>query len=112
MHEGVAALVGIFLPFLGEVSVDHRGFELGMSQVALDETGIHAGFEQMGGVGMPQGRDGHAHFGDPGTLFGFAEGALDTSATHGGGRRRTLLVIPPGGGTEPGLVTMGFPVGS
>ena len=25
-----------------------------MSQVALDEPGIDAGFEQMGGVGMPE----------------------------------------------------------
>ena len=73
---------------------------------------MHAGCEQMGGVGMPQGLDGHAHCGDPGTLCGCAEGALDTSATHGGGRRRTLLVIPPGGGKEPGGVTRGFPGGA
>ena len=53
MHEGAQALVGIFMTLLGEVSVDHGGFELGVSQVALDETGIDAGFEQMGGVGMP-----------------------------------------------------------
>ena len=56
--------------------------------------------------------DGDAHFGDLGPVFGCAEGALDTGATHGGGRRRTLVVIPPGGGKEPGLVTMGFPGGA
>ena len=83
-----------------------------MPQVALDETGIDAGFEQMGGVGMPEGMDGHARFGDPGPVFGCAEGALDTGATHGGGRRRALLLIAPGGGKEPGLVAMGFPVGA
>jgi hypothetical protein len=83
-----------------------------MSQVALDEPGMHARFEQRGGVGRPQGMAGHAHLGEPGTVFGCAEGALDTRATHGGGRRRTWLGIPPGGGKEPGLVTMGFPGGA
>ena len=61
---------------------------------------------------MSEGMDGDTGFGDTGALFGFAEGALDTGATHGGGRRRTLGVIPPGGGKEPGGVTMGFPVGA
>jgi hypothetical protein len=53
VHEGVEALVGILMPFVGEVEVDHGGCELGMSQVALDEPGIDTRFEQMGGVGMP-----------------------------------------------------------
>jgi hypothetical protein len=56
--------------------------------------------------------DGHTCFGDPGTVFGCAEGALDTGATHGRGRRRAVFLIAPGGGQEPGLVTMGLPVGS
>src|SRR2546427_10425487 len=66
----------------------------------------------MGGVRMAEGMDGHACFGDAGSLFGCAEGALDTGPTHGGGRRRTVFLIPPGGGKEPGFVTMGFPVGA
>jgi hypothetical protein len=45
VHEGVEALVGLFLAFVGEMEVDHRGFELGVSQVALDEPGIDASFE-------------------------------------------------------------------
>src|SRR5215813_12862873 len=60
---------------------------------------------------MPQGMDGDAHFGDPGPVFGLAEGTLDTGAAHGGGRCRTLGVIAPGGGKEPGLVTVGWPGG-
>ena len=83
-----------------------------MPQGALDETGMHAGFEEMGGVRMPEGMDGHPHCGHAGTVCGSTEGALDTGPTHGGGRGRTLLVIPPGGGKEPGLVTMGFPGGA
>ena len=82
-----------------------------MPQVALDETGVHAGFEQMGGVRMSEGMDGHAGFGDASTVFGCAEGTLDTGPTHGGGRCRTLLLIAPGGGKEPGLVAVSFPVG-
>jgi len=112
MHEGVETLVGLFLPLVGEVEVDHRGFELGVPQVALDEPRIHAGFKQMGSVGMPQGMDSDAHFGDPGPVFGCAEGTLDTGATHGVGSRGTLGVIPPGGGKEPGGVPMSFPVGA
>src|SRR2546427_12861477 len=66
----------------------------------------------MGGVRMPEGMDGHAHFGNAGTVCGGTEGALDTGPTHGGGRCRTVLLIPPGGGKEPGLVPVGFPGGA
>jgi len=83
-----------------------------MAQVALDEPGMHARFEQMRGIGMPEGRDGHTCFGDPGTVFGCAEGALDTGAPHGRGSRRAVFLIPPRGGKEPGLVTVGFPGGA
>jgi hypothetical protein len=100
------------MPCAGEVEVDHGGFELGMAQVALDEPGVHAGFEQRGSVRMSKGMDGDAHCGDPGALFGVAEGAVDTGATHGGGRRGTVGVMPPSGRKQPGGVPMGFPVGA
>jgi hypothetical protein len=112
MHERIETLIGLFLACVGEVEIEHGGVELGMPQVALDEPGIHAGFEQMSSVRMAEGVDGDTGFGDTGALFGFAEGALDTGATHGGGRRRTVGVIPPGGGQEPGGVPRGFPVGA
>jgi hypothetical protein len=47
------AVVGIFMTFVGEVSGDHRACEGCVPEVALDEPRMHAGFEQMGGVGMP-----------------------------------------------------------
>jgi hypothetical protein len=112
VHEGVEALVGLCMPGLGEVEGEHRGFEWGVPQGALDEPGIEASVEQMGGVGMSEGRDGHAHVSDPGPLFGGAEGTLDTGATHGGSRRRAVFLIAPGGGKEPGRVPMGFPGGA
>ena len=108
MHQGVETRVGLFLPFVGEVEVNHGRFELRVSQVTLDEPGMHASFEQMGGVGMPQGMDGDAPVGEAGPLFGSAEGALDTGATHRGSRRRTLGVIAPSGGQEPGGGRWGF----
>ena len=109
MHEGVEALVGLFLPCVGAVEGAHRGCEVGVPQVTRDEPGIDARFQQRGGVGMPQGRDGDAHCGEPGSLFGGTEGALDPGATHRGRRRGTVGVIAPGGGQEPGRVAMGFP---
>jgi hypothetical protein len=99
------------MPCVGEVEGDHGGCELGMSQGALDKTGIDARCEPMGGVGMPQRMDGHTGCGDPGTWCGCAEGTLEPGATHGEGRRRTLCLIASSGGKEPGLVTMGFPGG-
>jgi hypothetical protein len=54
VHEGIEALIGLFLPLVGEVEVEHGGFELGMAQITLDETRVHAGFEQMGRVRMPE----------------------------------------------------------
>jgi hypothetical protein len=83
-----------------------------MAQGARDETGLHAGFAQMGGVRMPEGMKSDAHFGAPGTVCGGAEGPLDTGTTHGGTSRRTLWVIAPGGGKAPGCVTVGFPGGA
>jgi hypothetical protein len=82
MHESLETLISLFMPFVGEVEVEHGGFELGMP------------------------------LGDTGSLFGFTEGALDTGVTHRGSRRRPLDVIAPGGGKEPGGVTMGSPVGA
>jgi hypothetical protein len=49
--EGVQALIGLFLPLVGEVEVDHGRFEWGVPQGALDEPRIDAGFEPMRGGG-------------------------------------------------------------
>jgi hypothetical protein len=81
-------------------------------QGALDKPGVHAGFEQMGGVGRPQGMDGHAGVGDPGSLLCGAAGTLATAPTHGGGCGRPWVVSAPGGGKAPDLVTMGVPGGA
>ncbi len=112
MHEGIETFIGLLLACVGEVEGDHGGCELGMAQGALDKPGVHASFEQMGGVGMSQGMDSHPCFGKAGALFGCAEGALHTGATHGRKCCRTLLLIAPGRGKEPSRVTRGFPGGA
>src|SRR5215510_13375623 len=63
------------MPCMGEGEGDHGRCELGVPQGALDEPGMHPGVEEMGGVGMPEGREGHAGWGDAGPVFGLAEGA-------------------------------------
>src|SRR5262245_45578124 len=100
------------MPCVGEVEVEHGRCELSMAQGALEEPRIHTSFEEMGGVGMPEGMDGDAHCGDIGSLFGFAEGALDAGPTPRRGRRRALVVVAPGGGKEPDGVPMGCPGGA
>jgi hypothetical protein len=52
--------------------------------------------------------DSYTDFGNAGTVFGFAEGPLDTAPTHGGERRWTLVLIPPGSRKEPNIVSVGF----
>ena len=64
MHEGIDTRIGIFMPFLGQMQVNHGGFESGVSEVELDEAEVDTGFEEMGGVGMSEGMDGEAGFGN------------------------------------------------
>jgi hypothetical protein len=56
--------------------------------------------------------DCHLAFGKTGTLFGFPEGALDASSTHGTSGGRAVLLITSSRGKEPGRVVVGFPRGS
>jgi hypothetical protein len=100
------------MTFLGEVEVAHGGFEAGVPQGDLDEAEVDASFEQRGGVRMSEGMDSQAGFGNPGALFGCAEGTLDAVSAHGKSGGRTLFLIPPGGRKEPGLVAVGSPVSS
>jgi hypothetical protein len=99
------------MPCVGEVEGDHGGFESGVPQGALDEAAVDTGFEERGGVGRPERMHGQARFGDPSTVCGFAEGALDAISPHGFSGGRALVLIAPGGGQEPGLVAVGCPVG-
>jgi hypothetical protein len=54
LHHVIDQLVGVLLTLLGEVEIEHGGFQLGMAHVALDDAQVDAGFEEMGGIGMPK----------------------------------------------------------
>ena len=52
-HGVVDDGIGIFGALLREVEVDHGGLEPAMSQIALNDSGIDAGFKQVRGVAVP-----------------------------------------------------------
>ena len=83
LHHVIDQLAGVFLTFLGEVEIEHGGFELGMAHVALDDAQVDSGFQQMGGVAMTQRVYGNSLFTDDGIRLGAAKGALDTTFGHG-----------------------------
>ena len=58
LHYVIDQLAGVFLTLLGEVEIEHGGFELGMAHVALDDAQVDTGFEEMGGVGMAKRMNG------------------------------------------------------
>lgn len=53
LHYLIDQLAGVLLTFLGEMEIDHSGFELGMPHVSLDDPQVDSGFEEMGGIGVP-----------------------------------------------------------
>jgi len=55
LHHVIDQLAGVFVTLLGEVKIEHGGFELGMAHVTLDDAQVNSGFEEMGGVAMTQG---------------------------------------------------------
>ena len=48
LHHVIDQLTGIFLALLGEVEIEHSGFELGMAHVALDDAQVDSGFRGGG----------------------------------------------------------------
>jgi hypothetical protein len=94
------------MTFWGEMEVDHGGFEPGVSEGARQETAVDAGFEERGGLGMPEGMQSNAAFGHSGALLSGAEGARDTVSAPGLGSGGPGFLSAPGGGEEPGGMTV------
>jgi len=84
---------GVFLAFSGQMKIDHRGFKLRMSWIALNHTDIHACFKKMRGIRMPQGVDGDPSFADAGGIASLAERSLNTVNSHGIFSGRRLLAV-------------------
>jgi hypothetical protein len=70
LHGGVDDFAGIFRSLLGEMEIDHGGFQVGMSHVSLDDSGVDTGFQKMGSVAMPESVHGHAPLGNTGRKLG------------------------------------------
>jgi hypothetical protein len=83
LHHVVDQLAGIFLAFLGQVKIEHGGFESSVAHVALDDTQVDTGFQEMSGVAMAQGVNRNSFFTDAGIELGLAEGTLDAAFGHG-----------------------------
>ena len=102
MHDGIDALDGIFLALLGQVEVQHGGFEARMAHLSLHGPEIDTGFEQRRGLAVAKGRNADSTFQDASALLGCAEGALDAAAMHGFGGGWHVLLITSSGGKKPG----------
>ena len=100
------------MTFLTQRQRDHGGVEPRVSQGTWDETEVHAGCKQRGGVRMSERMDGDLAFGHASTVCGCTAGALDAGTTHGFSGSKAWLLITPGGRKEPGRVTGGFPGGT
>ncbi len=81
-HHLIDPLPCIFLALIRAVKIDHGGFESRMTQVLLNYPEIDARFEQMGGIGMPEGMDGDPSLSDSCGIPGLPEGPLDTVNGH------------------------------
>src|ERR1700757_1164266 len=83
LHHVVDQLAGVFLALLGQVKIEHGGFESSVAHVALDDAQIDAGFEEMGSIRVARGMDRNTFFENTGGPLGLAKGALDAAFGHG-----------------------------
>ena len=74
LHHVIDQLAGIFLTLVGEVEIEHGGFELSMAHVTLDDAQVDTGFEEMSGVGMAKGMDCDSLFTNAGIPLGVTKG--------------------------------------
>jgi hypothetical protein len=96
------ALDGIVLALLGQVEVQHGGFESRMAHLSLHGPESDTGFAPMRGRAVAQGRNAASTFQDTSAWLGFAEGALDAAAMHGVGGGWHGLLLTASGGKKPG----------
>jgi hypothetical protein len=83
-----------------------------MAHVTLHGAEVDPRFQQMRGIGMPEGMGADVSCADTGALFGLAKSALDAAAGHRGGGAGQVLLIASGSGKEPGVVAVRLPGGA
>jgi hypothetical protein len=112
LHYLIDQLAGILLTLLGKVKIDHRGFELGMAHVSLDDPQVDSGFEEVSGIGVAEGMNGDSLFSDSSSHLGPTEDPLDTAFGHG---RRSVVcssAVTANGREEEARVAVGPPIAS
>lgn len=100
----------MLLTFLGEVEVEHGGFQASMTHVLLNDAEVDAGFEEMGGIGVSKGVDGDILFSDTCFELGFAEGPLNTALGRGSFRVAGILSTPSYSRKQKARIAVGAPV--
>ena len=109
LHQGVNDDARAGLGLGREMGVAGRGLGGGMSQIRLNDAQAHAGFQQMGGVGMAQTVDGHA-LGDPGCVLCEAAGFLERTHRDGRGGRLALRRASAAGRKQPDRMAVREPI--
>jgi hypothetical protein len=110
LHHLIDQLTGILLPLVGEVEIDHGGFQLGMPHVSLDDAEVHTGFQEMCGIGVTEGVHGDILFEDPCLGLGMAEGALNTALGHGRESFSSSFMVSAKSGKEQERMVMSAPI--
>jgi hypothetical protein len=110
LHDVIDQLASVLLTFWGKVEIEHGGFELGMAHVSLDDPEVDPGFEEMGGVGMPEGMNGNTLFKNASSKLGATEGSLDTTFSHGVVSLVGAFAISAKGREQQVRMAMGLPV--
>lgn len=82
------------------MQIHHGGFQLRMAEVLLDHPEVDPGFQQMGGIRMPERMDRDITFLDAGLTLGLTEGALEARPREGPARRAEDAALALGMGVS------------
>ena len=109
LRQALDRLTGLGVGNRGEMRVEGGGLHGLMAQIDLNLAQVHAGVEQMRGVGMAQGMD-RRPFVDPGLFEGGPKGGLDPAERHRLRGGAGLIPGASGSREEPDRIVMGEPI--
>lgn len=92
------------------MEVDHRGFDVGVAEIFLNDAQVNAGFQQVGSIRMAQGVDRDALLADAGGAFCSSQSALDAFDGHGNPGMGSFLATPADSGKNELRVSVGDPI--
>lgn len=110
LHDGVDQGFGIFVALVGEVEIDHGGFEVRVTEISLDDAQVDSCLQQVSGIAVAQGMDGDSLFADACLLHCPAKGTLDAALCHGLNCCSTSFAVSSQSREDEGFIAMGCPV--